>query len=157
MNYWLDQALRSGYRNAHVDALLQDNLVAAPGGVKSGVLFQRLHHHFDDERQVSQFHSLSLLETVPQAVAPGGQVSYVYFHSAPGVGNLGYAADHRLGNHPPHWGERHVLFVGLWSRRGGWRSRGLTRLRRRGSLRDPRGCSGIDEFHHVVAGNTPTH
>ena len=43
----------------------------------------------------------------------GDQAGNIDFHRAPGVRNLGYAADHGLGDHTPHRGQRDVGFLSV--------------------------------------------
>ena len=71
------QSLRGGHRYPHVNMLFQDDLVAAPGGVKRRMLFEGFDHRFDDEGKVGQLHPFVFLEARPALTAQGHQIGYV--------------------------------------------------------------------------------
>ena len=149
------QAVGRRHRQPQVDAPLEDNRIAAPGRVHCRHLAQRLHHRPDDKGHEGEAHALLPLELGSYPLPEGHQPSDVHFLDAPGVGNLGDAAHHRLGDHAPHRSDGHAFFVRTLNhgcsgsgRRGGcgrWDCRSRRRLRLG------------QEFQHIVAGYTATH
>ena len=119
-----DQSLGRGDGEAEVDPFLDDDLIAAPGGVHSRRLAEGFHHRSQDEGHIGERHSFLPLEIVADAAAQGDQSGNVNLHRAPGVRNLGGAPDHCRGNHSTDGRNRQVLLVAArWGKRRGGHGR----------------------------------